>query len=194
MNERQITIDKKTYSLGDEFMVVATQNPIEQQGTYPLPEAQLDRFLFKVVLDYPGLEEEREIVMRHGHHSVMPDIAEFSMRRVLTKEQLAEARALTSAIRLTDGLVDYIVDIIRATRRHPAIETGASTRAAAMLASASRAYAVLNGRDFVLPDDIKALALPLLRHRIVMTPASDIEGVSADQALRDLIDQSAAPR
>jgi MoxR-like ATPase len=194
MNERVITIDKKTYSLGDEFMVVATQNPIEQQGTYPLPEAQLDRFLFKVVLDYPALEEEREIVMRHGHHSVMPDIAEFSMRRVLTKEQLAEARALTSAIRLTDELVNYIVDIIRATRRHPAIETGASTRAAAMLASASRAYAVLNGRDFVLPDDIKALTLPLLRHRIVMTPASDIEGVSGDQALRDIIDQSAAPR
>jgi MoxR-like ATPase len=194
MNERLITIDKKTYSLGGEFMVVATQNPIEQQGTYPLPEAQLDRFLFKVILDYPDLEEEREIVTRHGQHSVMPDIAEFSLRRVLTKEQLAEARALTSAIRLTDELVNYIVDIIRATRRHPAIETGASTRAAAMLASASRAYAVLNGRDFVLPDDIKALALPLLRHRIVMTPASDIEGMTGDQALRDILDQSAAPR
>jgi MoxR-like ATPase len=194
MNERLITIDRKTYSLGDDFMVVATHNPIEQQGTYPLPEAQLDRFLFKVIMDYPDLEEEREIVMRHGHHSVMPDIAGFAMRRVLTREQLAGARALTSSIRLTDGLVNYIVDIIRATRRHPAIETGASTRAAAMLASASRAHAVLNGRDFVLPDDVKALALPLLRHRIVMTPASDIEGVTGDQALRDILDQSAAPR
>lgn len=194
MSERSVTIDKQTHSLGDEFMVVATQNPIEQQGTYPLPEAQLDRFLFKVVIDYPSRDEERDIVARHGQSSAMPKIADFAMQPVVSKEQLAAARALTARIRLTDTLIDYIVDIIRATRQHPAIETGASTRAATMLAAASRAYAAVCGRDFVIPDDIKRLALPLLRHRIVMTPTSDIEGVSSAQALRDIIDQTAAPR
>ncbi len=194
MNERAVSIDRQTYDLGDEFLVVATQNPIEQQGTYPLPEAQLDRFLFKVLIDYPSHEEEREIVARHGRYAAMPKIADFSIRPVVTREQLAEARALTAQIRLTEPLVDYIVDIVRATRRHPSIETGASTRAANMLASASRAYAALNGRDFVIPDDIKRLAVPLMRHRIVMTPSADIEGVTPDQALRTIVDQTTAPR
>lgn len=194
MNERSVTIDRKTYQLGKEFMVVATQNPIEQQGTYPLPEAQLDRFLFKVVIDYPSRDEELEIVRRHGHHSAMPKIDEFAMEPVVTREELAQARELTASIQLTEPLVDYIVDIIRATRQHPAIETGASTRAANMMASASRAYAALSGRDFVIPDDIKRLVLPLLRHRIVMTPASDIEGIASDQILHTIVDQMAAPR
>lgn len=194
MNERSVTIDRQTHDLGPEFMVVATQNPIEQQGTYPLPEAQLDRFLFKVVLDYPDRDEERAIVTRHGHCAGMPRIGDFGIRAVAGKADLATARALTANIRLTDPLIDYIVDLIRATRQHPAIETGASTRAATMMASAARACAAVNGRDFVIPDDIKRLALPLLRHRIVMTPASDIEGIGSDQALRDIIDQTAAPR
>lgn len=194
MNERSVTIDRQTYALGDEFMVVATQNPIEQQGTYPLPEAQLDRFLFKVLMDYPSREEELEIVARHGHHSAMPNVANFAIRPVVSAQELAEARDLTARIRLTEPLVEYIVDIIRTTRQHPAIETGASSRAATMMAAASRAYAAVCGRDFVIPDDIKRLALPLLRHRIVMTPTSDIEGISSDQALRDIVDQTAAPR
>ena len=194
MNERSVTIDKITYELGDEFMVVASQNPIEQQGTYPLPEAQLDRFLFKIIIDYPSRDEEREIVRRHGRYSAMPKIADFAMQPVVAKEQLLAARELTSHIRLTEPLVDYIVDIIRTTRQHPAIETGASSRAANMMAAASRAYAAVNGRDFVIPDDIKRLAIPLLRHRIVMTPVADIEGTSSDQALRDIVDQVAAPR
>lgn len=194
MNERVVTIDKQTYPLGSEFMVVATQNPIEQHGTYPLPEAQLDRFLFKVVIDYPSRDEERQIVMRHGNSSAMPNINDFSMRPVVSPEQLQAARALTAAIRLTEPLVDYLVDIIRATRRHPAIETGASSRAATMMASAARAYAAVCGRDFVIPDDIKRLAVPLLRHRIVMTPASDIEGVTSEQTLRAIVDQTPAPR
>lgn len=194
MNERAVTIDKQTYGLGDEFMVVATQNPIEQQGTYPLPEAQLDRFLFKVVIDYPSRDEEREIVIRHGHYSAMPKIADFGMKAVASPEHLALARALTQRIRLTDELVDYIVDIIRATRRHPAIETGASSRAANMMASAARAYAAICGRDFVIPDDVKRLAAPLLRHRIVMTPMADIEGITSEQAVRSIVDQVEAPR
>ena len=194
MSERSVTIDKSTYSLGEEFMVVATQNPIEQQGTYPLPEAQLDRFLFKIVIGYPTREEERQIVARHGHSSAMPKIAEYGMRQVVGREQLAAARRVTAAIRLSDSLVEYIVDIVRATRQLPSIETGASPRAANMLAAASRAYAAVQGRDFVIPDDIKRLAIPLMRHRIVMTPAADIEGITSDQALRTIVDQTAAPR
>ncbi len=194
MNERSVTIDKQTYALGDEFMVVATQNPIEQQGTYPLPEAQLDRFLFKVAIDYPDRDEEREIVRRHGHYSAMPRIEDFAVKPVVSAEELREARAVTRQIRLTEPLIDYIVDIIRTTRQHPAIETGASTRAANMMASAARAYAAVSGRDFVLPDDIKYLAIPLLRHRIVMTPASDIEGIGSDRVLQEIVDQTAVPR
>ena len=194
MNERQVTIDRQTYDLGSEFMVAATQNPIEQQGTYPLPEAQLDRFLFKLAIDYPSREEEREIVRRHGHRSAMPKISDFAVGPVVDRQRLAEARALAVQIRLTDQLIDYIVDIVRTTRQHPAIETGASSRAAAMMAAAARAYAAVSGRDFVIPDDIKFLAIPLLRHRIVMTPASDIEGVTCDNALRAIVDQTPAPR
>ena len=194
MNERSVTIDRQTHPLGEEFMVVATQNPIEQQGTYPLPEAQLDRFLFKIVVDYASEDEEREIVRRYGHYSAMPRPADFGLRPVVAREELAEARALTAGIRLTEPLVEYIVDLIRATRRHPAIETGASARAATMMAAAARAYAAVCGRDFVIPDDVKRLAVPLLRHRVVMTPAADIEGIGSEQALRDIIDQTAAPR
>jgi len=194
MNERAVTIDKQTYSLGNEFMVVATQNPIEQQGTYPLPEAQLDRFLFKLLIDYPSLEEEKSIVSRHGRYSAMPAIADFGLKPVVGLEHINYARAVTAQINLTEPLVEYIVNIVRATRQHPAIETGASTRAANMMASAARAYAALNGRDFVIPDDIKHLAIPILRHRIVMTPASDIEGVTSDQAVSSIIGQVTAPR
>ena len=194
MNERFVTIDAKDYPLGAEFMVVATQNPIEQQGTYPLPEAQLDRFLFKVVIDYPSRDEEREIVLRHGHRPAMPKLADFDLQAVATAEDLAFARDTVASIRLSDVLVDYIVDVVRKTREHASIETGASTRAANMLASASRAYAATQGRDFVIPDDVKALAIPLLRHRIMLSPGAEIEGLATDRVLREILDQTAAPR
>ena len=194
MNERFVTIDGKDYPLGDEFLVVATQNPIEQQGTYPLPEAQLDRFLFKIVIDYPSRDEEREIVLRHGHRSAMPRLAEFDLAAVATAADLAFAHATVANILLSDVLIDYIVDVVRATRQHVSIETGASPRAANMLASAARAFAATQGRDFVIPDDIKALAIPLMRHRIVLSPSAEIEGLAADRVLRDILDQTAAPR
>ena len=194
MNERFVTIDGKDYPLGDEFMVVATQNPIEQQGTYPLPEAQLDRFLFKIIIDYPSRDEEREIVARHGHRSAMPRIGDFGLAAVVAADGLAYARQAVTQIRLTDVLIDYIVDVTRATREHTSIEHGASTRAANMLASSSRAYAATQGRDFVIPDDIKALAVPLLRHRVVLSPSAEIEGLTSDQVIRDVLDRTAAPR
>jgi len=194
MNERVVTIDGKDYPLGDDFMVVATQNPIEQQGTYPLPEAQLDRFLFKMIIDHPSRDEEREIVRRHGHRPAMPRVEDFGLVAVADGSALAQARAAVTQIRLSDPLIDYIVDVIRATREHSSLEVGASTRAANMLAAAARAYAVLAGRDFVIPDDVKFLALPVLRHRLTLSPSAEIEGLTADRILREVIDQTAAPR
>ena len=194
MGERAVTIDGKTYPLGESFMVVATQNPIEQQGTYPLPEAQLDRFLFKLLIDYPSRDEERQVVARHGHRSGMPVLAEFGVGPVVPEAALAAARRKVAEVRLGDPLVDYIVDIVRATREHPAVETGASTRAANMLAAASRAHAALEGRDFVIPDDVKRLAPPLLRHRLILSPSAEIEGLTADAAAREIVGQVKAPR
>jgi MoxR-like ATPase len=194
MNERVVTIDGQDHQLGENFMVVATQNPIEQQGTYPLPEAQLDRFLFKIIIDHPSRDEEREILRRHGHRSAMPRLSDFGLEPVADGAVLLEMRRAVEAIRLTDALIDYIVDVVRATREHASLEVGASTRAANMLAAAARAFAVLQGRDFVIPDDIKTLALPVLRHRLVLSPGAEIEGLGADRVLREILDQVAAPR
>ncbi len=194
MNERIVTIDGKDYELGDDFMVVATQNPIEQQGTYPLPEAQLDRFLFKINIDHPSRDEEREIVHRHGHRSAMPKLEDFGLAPIADGKTLALVRDAVTYVRLSDPLIDYIVDVIRATREHASLEVGASTRAANMLASAVRAFAVLQGRNFVIPDDVKVLALPVLRHRVMMSPSAEIEGLSTDRILREVLDQTPAPR
>lgn len=194
MHERAVTIDGETHDLGDGFMVIATQNPIEQQGTYPLPEAQLDRFLFKHILDYPSREEERAIVERHGHRTMMPKLTEFGMTTVATLEDIGQIRRFVEEIRLSSDLADYIVDIVRATREHPSLQYGASPRSATMLASSSRAYAALQGRDFVIPDDVKTLALPALRHRVVLAPGAEIEGSDSDQAVAQILEQVPAPR
>jgi MoxR-like ATPase len=175
-------------------MVVATQNPIEQQGTYPLPEAQLDRFLFKIIIHHPSRDEEREIVRRHGHRSAMPRIEDFGLKPVADSATLGQMRAAVIGIKLSEELIDYIVDVIRATREHSSLEVGGSTRAANMLASSARAFAVLQGRDFVIPDDVKFLALPVLRHRLTLSPSAEIEGLTSDRILRDILDQTAAPR
>jgi MoxR-like ATPase len=194
MNERAVTIDGKDYALGEEFMVVATQNPIEQQGTYPLPEAQLDRFLFKIVIDHPNRDEEREIVRRHGHRSAMPRLEDFGLATAADAATLAKIRAAVTTLFLSQELIDYIVDVVRATREHSALEVGGSTRAANMLAASARALAALRGRDFVIPDDIKALALPVLRHRLTLSPSAEIEGLTADRVVREILDQTPAPR
>ncbi len=194
MNERTVTIDGKTHSLGESFIVIATQNPIEHQGTYPLPEAQLDRFLFKHILDYPARDEERAIVVRHGHKATMPDIKSFGIEPAADAAALVEVRAAVAEIRLADDIVDYIVDLIRATREHPSLQFGASPRAATMLASAARAYAAMQGRDYVIPDDVKLLALPALRHRVVLAPGAEIEGLDTDQVIAQIVEATAAPR
>lgn len=194
MQERQVTIDGKMHKLGQHFTVIATQNPIEQQGTYPLPEAQLDRFLFKHVLDYPSLEEELAIVGKHGSRTGMNSAKEYGVKSVVTKAKLTKAVSAVSQVRLTDDVISYIVNLIRATRESAAFETGASPRAGSMVAIASRARAALDGRDFVIPDDVKTVALPALRHRAILSPAAEIEGRSADELISQIIEEVAAPR
>jgi len=194
MQERTVTIDGKSHRLNDRFTVIATQNPIEQQGTYPLPEAQLDRFLFKHVLAYPSREEELAIVAGHGNRSGMKTAAAFGVEPIVTAEELNEAVESVSQVRVQDDIVSYIVDVVRATRETPALSHGASPRAAAAVAAAARAKAALEGRDYVLPDDVKTLALPALRHRVILSPAAEIEGRTTDETLIDIIEQTAAPR
>jgi MoxR-like ATPase len=194
MQERVVTLDGKPHALSPRFTVVATQNPIEQQGVYPLPEAQLDRFLFKQTLPYPSETEERAIVARHGLRAGSPDPAALGVETVVSADSLAAAVETVSRVRLADEVVNYIVALVRATRESPDIETGASPRAAAMLALAARGRAALEGRDYAIPDDAKALVLPALRHRVILSPSAEIEGRSVDDALRALIERIEAPR
>jgi MoxR-like ATPase len=194
MQERQVTIDGKTHDLGAHYMVIATQNPIEQEGTYPLPEAQLDRFLFKVIVEYPSRDDERAIVERHGHRTALPDLADFELERVADLDTLVAFRRSIEEIRLASELIDYVVDLVRATRERPTLLFGGSPRCTNMLATASRAYAALQGRDYVIPDDVKALAVPTLRHRVVLAPGAEIEGASAESVVRSILAELPAPR
>jgi MoxR-like ATPase len=194
MQERTVTLDGTAHRLSERFMVVATQNPIEQQGTYPLPEAQLDRFLFKQTLKYPSEEEERRIVAAQGTRIGMPDPAALGVGVVARAPRIAEAIAATASVRLNDAVVEYVVAIVRGTRSTPDISYGGSPRSAAMLATAARARAVLEGRDYVIPDDVKALAIPALRHRVVLSPSAEIDGRRVDDVIAGVIDRIEAPR
>jgi MoxR-like ATPase len=194
MQERTITIDGTSHPLSPGFMVVATQNPIEQEGTYPLPEAQLDRFLFKVMIGYPGREEELTMVKTHGHQTAMPNLDRLGLTPLCDLRFITWVRQVVAGIRLADETVAYVVDLIRATRNHPALQYGGSPRAANMLATAARAAAVLDGRDFVIPDDIKGLFKPLLRHRVVLSPSAEVDGLGPDPVLEQILGQVAAPR
>jgi MoxR-like ATPase len=194
MQERAVTIDGVTHVLSPGFMVLATQNPIEQEGTYPLPEAQLDRFLFKIAVGYPSREEERSMVRVHGHRTVTPPISEFGLQPVASREDVLAMRRAVAAIRLSDEIVDYVVDLVRATRGRPALLCGASPRSANMLATAARAHAAVQGRGYVIPDDVKALAPAVLRHRVVLAPGAEIEGTTADAAIGRILEEVEAPR
>lgn len=194
MQERTVTIDGTNHALSPRFMVVATQNPIENQGVYPLPEAQLDRFLFKYEVGYPTADQERKIVATHGTRFGMPKPDEWGVARVADAASIAAAADVVSNNRLADEIVDYVVRLIRATRTTGDLQTGASPRAAATLAAAARARAALDGRDFVIPDDVKALAPAALRHRVILSPAAEIDGRAVDTVVAALIEQVEAPR
>jgi MoxR-like ATPase len=194
MQERKVTLDGTTYPLPDRFTVVATQNPIENQGVYPLPEAQLDRFLFKLSVDYPSEAEERRIVAGHGAERGSPTPARWGVAPVADAARIAEAVATVAAIRLVDEVVGYVVALVRATRVSPHLAAGASPRAAAMLAGAARAAAALDGRDYVVPDDVRALAPAVLRHRVALSPAAEIDGQRTEDVVAALIGEIEAPR
>jgi MoxR-like ATPase len=194
MQERQVTIDGESHALSDRFMVVATQNPIEQQGVYPLPEAQLDRFLFKQTVDYPSLEEERNIIATHGLRKEAMEPTTWGVEQAANAGSISAGVDFVAAIRLVDEIIDYVAALVRGTREHPEIESGASPRAGAMLAQAARAHAALDGRDFVIPDDVKALAAPLLRHRVILSPAAEINGRKVEEVVLSIIDTIEAPR
>ena len=194
MNERHVTIDGETYPLGSDFFVIATQNPIEQQGTYPLPEAQLDRFLFKLVVDFPDRDAEIGILKTHSTQPLDFEARKDDVRAVLSAEQLADGRELVDSIRLDETILTYIVDLVRATRDDPEIRHGASTRAADAIAGAVRAKAAIEGRDYAIPDDVQALLVPTLRHRLVLGPSAEIEGRTAADVLENIQNRVPAPR
>jgi MoxR-like ATPase len=194
MNEHMVSIDGADYALGDSFVVIATQNPIEQQGTYPLPEAQLDRFLFKVILDFPDADVELSVLKAHAAKPVEAGGETTDVSSVLDADALRACRAVIDGIILDEEILSYILRLVRATRETSEIAFGASTRAADALAQATRAYAAMNGRDFAIPDDVKRLALPALRHRIVLGPTAEIEGRTADMVLENILTQIEVPR
>jgi MoxR-like ATPase len=194
MQERTVTIDGESLALGEHFTVIATQNPIEQQGVYPLPEAQLDRFLFKHVLDYPSAAEERRIIATHGARQSTMAPEDWGVARCTDAATIGAATAAVASVRLVDEVVDYIVALIRATRDLGDLQGGASPRAGAMLAGAARARAAIDGRDFVIPDDVKTLAPSLLRHRLILSPAAEIDGRRIEDVVREIIEGIEAPR
>jgi MoxR-like ATPase len=194
MQERRVTLDGAAHALPAHFMVVATQNPIESQGVYPLPEAQLDRFLFKLLVPYPSEAEEVRIVARFGENRGLPTPAELGIAAVASPESLAMANAAVRGVTLSETVTDYVVRLVRATRQSPDLAVGASPRAAVLLAGAARARAALDGRDYVLPDDVKALATAVLRHRLILSPAAEIEGKQVEALVGDLVTQTEAPR
>ncbi|QDK34563.1 MoxR family ATPase [Sphingomonas sp. IC081] len=194
MQERRVTLDGTVHPLPDQFMVVATQNPIESQGVYPLPEAQLDRFLFKLDIAYPSLEEELRIVTRFGENRGAPSPADCGILAVASPALLEAATRAVSAVTLAESVTDYIVRLVRATRESPDLAGGASPRAAVLLAGAARARAALDGRDYVVPDDVKALAPSVLRHRLLLSPAAEIEGKQVEALVAHLVEQTEAPR
>ncbi len=194
MQERHVTLDGKAHDLPAHFMVVATQNPIESQGVYPLPEAQLDRFLFKLLIPYPSLEEEARIVARFGERAGPARPADFGIGKVTDAAQLNAAAQAVKGIKLAESIIDYVVRLIRATRDSPDLSAGASPRAAVLLANAARARAALDSRDYVVPDDVKALAATVLRHRLMLSPAAEIEGKQIEALVSGLVEQTEAPR
>lgn len=194
MQERQVTIDGISHRLPDPFLVIATQNPVEYEGTYPLPEAQLDRFQLKVVVDYPSAAEELEIVRRHVGGAGWTDLDTLGLQPVATVAEVLAARAELDTVVVDEGVSGYVTAIVRGTREHASVMLGASPRAAVALLTASKAAALLAGRDYVTPDDVKEMAMPCLRHRMVLRPEIEIEGVGADSVLTDVIAQVPVPR
>jgi len=192
MEERQVTVDGTTYALAPPYIVVATQNPIEHEGTYRLPEAQLDRFLFKIQVTYPSFEQEVSILT--GHHQRKNSQPLTGVTAVLSADEIRSYREVVRQIHVENNVLRYIAQIIHETRNSPALFLGASPRASVAILNATKAYAALNGRDFVTPEDVKVIALPVLRHRVILTPDKEMEGVTTDDVVKQIVDKIEVPR
>jgi MoxR-like ATPase len=194
MEERQVSIEGTTHPLPEPFIVIATQNPVEYEGTYPLPEAQLDRFLFKLLVGYPSAEQEQEVLARHDRGLDPHDIAASGLEAVAGVADLAAARAAVSRVRVEEPVLGYIVSVVRGTRESPSVALGVSPRGATALLHASKAWAWLAGREFVTPDEVKAVAKPTLRHRILLRPELELEGATTDGVLDGILAAVPVPR
>ncbi len=194
MQERQVTIEGNTHRLGDGFTLFATQNPIEYEGTYPLPEAQLDRFQLKIITEYPSAPEETDILRRHHHGFDDSDLSASGIGPVADHEQFEACRREILAVEVTDEMLEYIAAIARITREHPSIYLGASPRAAAQLLKSAKVVAAMRGRGFMTPDDVKDIAPPALRHRLMLRPEAEIDGLRADDVVAEILATIPVPR
>ena len=192
MEERQITYEGKKYDMDYPFLIIATQNPVEQEGTYSLPEAQLDRFLFKIILNYPTLEQEQEILKRYKNTTLAPNLD--TITKVFSKADLLKIQELVSKIKIEDALMNYIANITHSTRNHAKLYLGASPRASLAMAKSAKAMAAIRGRDFITPDDIQSVAHYVLNHRIILTPEAEMEGLSSQSVIEEIIHKIEVPR
>ena len=192
MEERQVTIDGVTHKMGELYTILATQNPIEQEGTYRLPEAQLDRFLMKITMDYPSVEEETDILLHHQQDSNFVKLD--TIKPVLTKAELLELRKMLSEVVVDESLLRYIVEIVQQTRTSRAVFSGASPRASVAILQCAKAYALLQGRDFITPDDIKYVAPSVLHHRLILTAEAEMEGYTPMKVAQRLTDNVEVPK
>jgi MoxR-like ATPase len=194
MEERQVSIDGKTFPLSESFLVVATQNPIEQEGTYPLPEAQLDRFLIKIWLEYPSAQDERTILARYGKSTNVHNLDEAGLSRLPEGDWVTKLRKYAAQVKVEEGIVAYVQNLLEQTRHSSHLYLGASTRAGISLLKSSQCLAALEGKDFITPDHIKTMALPVLRHRVILRPEAEMEGLSADKVISRILEGIPVPR
>ena len=194
MEERQVTIDGQRHPLPPLFLVLATQNPVEYEGTYPLPEAQLDRFFMKVVIEYPSEAEEHQVVLRHHGGFDPRDLDRAGLLRFKDRDVILHCRERVQKITVEDGIARYVVQIARASREAPTCVLGASPRASVALLTAAKCLAAVRGKPYVTPDDVKSVAPPVLRHRLILKPEAEIEGYTADRVVEDLLAQVPVPR
>ena len=194
MEERQATIDGKRYKLSPLFTVLATENPIEYEGTYPLPEAQLDRFLLKILIDYPSLESEREIIARWDAGFNSRHLEQIEITKLPEENSIQNCRNEVKQMRTEDGVQKYIVEIVHKTRNHPTILYGASPRASVALLLCSKALAAIRGRDFSTPDDVRDVAMPVLRHRLALRAEAELDGATTDAVISDILKTVEIPR
>jgi MoxR-like ATPase len=190
MQERQVTVEGITYAMPRPFVVLATQNPIELEGTYPLPEAQLDRFMMRLRVGYPSVEEERQILAQRGARRQ----ERIDLQPVIDADQLLQMQSTVEQVHASEAMESYIVSLAAATRHHPQVQVGASPRGSLALYQLARAHAMVQARDFVLPDDVKAMAIPALAHRLLLKPELWMRGMHAEDVVRDLLERTAIPK